>query len=367
MRRGERGRDVTAQLVVSALTGICEEGLTSAGLGLEIDATVEQDVASCESLGFETTLRWTRFVRSVEPQVDGRIRISVAPVADLSAAELDDVAAWVAPRNGPRHSYVGYLGTYAPQVRAELDALSPGAVIAQLHHGGRRTAMMIGEWDPHSSRAWLHGPWAPVDEVADAVFAALRPHLPADKFEWEAFCDRTNRMVTGFAERHGLLPDGAFDILQVTRGGDLPAPVNLVTPYDEHHFAAFEKLHYDAHPDTHLTAARIVAEGVPLWFAFHEGEVRGYITIRRSAGESIARIEHMSTDPTLPEAVRAQLKTDLLASALAQIFDDQDINQVEITTRTVTSDPAASAVGFELVRQMGLYRTVPRLTAHGAS
>ncbi|WP_134765078.1 GNAT family N-acetyltransferase [Nocardioides sp. 1609] len=367
VRRSERGRDVTAQLIVSALVGLCEDGLTSAGMGFMIDATAEQDLAVCASLGFEMTLSWTRFVRSVEPQVESAVSISVTPVAELSGAELDDVAAWVAPRNGPRQTYVGYLGTYAPQVRAELDALSPGAVVAQLHYGGHRMAMMIGEWDPESSRAWLHGPWAAADEVADAVFAALEPYLPAAKNEWEVFCDRSNRMVTGFAERHGLLPDGAFDILQVARGGQLPTPVNTVTRYDEAHFAAFEKLHYNAHPDTHLTAERIVTEGVPLWLGFYDGEVRGYITIRRSAGESIARIEHMSTAPSLAEGARTQLKTDLLASALSQIFDEPEINQVEITTRTVTSDPAAAAVGFQLIRQMGLYRTVPRLTTHVSS
>lgn len=66
VRPSERGRDVTNHLIVSALTAMCEEGLTSAGLGVIVNSTIEQDLAVCAGLGFTEDLRWTRFVRSVD-------------------------------------------------------------------------------------------------------------------------------------------------------------------------------------------------------------------------------------------------------------------------------------------------------------
>ncbi|SNS61655.1 Acetyltransferase (GNAT) family protein [Asanoa hainanensis] len=364
VRRSERGRQVTAALVASALRGFLAAGLTSAGLGVMLDEAVAQDLWVCEALGFTVAYRWTRFVRPVDGTIDSSVKLAVSKVADLPDDELRDVAVWLAARNRLPASYVGYLGSVGEQVYVELKALSPGAVLAQLHHRGKRVGLMMAEWDPKSSRAWLHGPWAPLDEAADALYAALSPHIPAEKNELEAFCDRANRIVTDFAACNGLLPDGVFNNLAFARGGEVAEPVNPVLPYEERHFAAFERLHYNAHPDTELTAARIVAEGVPLWLVFRDGAMRGYFTYRYAAGESIARIEHMSTDPSLPEDIRTEVWVDLLRAALRTIFENPRIGQVEMVTRSVQSDPGASAVGFELVRSMRIFRTVPRLTTH---
>jgi GNAT superfamily N-acetyltransferase len=362
VRRSERGRQVTAALVASTLRGFVDAGLVSAGLGMTLNDTVMQDLKVCDQLGFTTNVHWSRYVLRVDPADEAKL--SVRQVADLNDYELRQVAGWIAVRNRSRESYIAYLGTTGAQILAELNALSPGAMVAQLHHQGRRVGLMMAEWDPSpaSSRAWLHGPWAAHDRIADVLLEALKPHIPSDKHEWESFIDTENQLVTDFAARHKLLPDGGFDIHRFARGHQVGEPVNPVLPYEDKYFDAFEKLHYAAHPDTHLTAARIVAEGVALNLVFHEGVVRGYITYKFAAGESIARIEHMSTDPAVPADVRKQVRMDLLTFALHRMFENPNVGQVEIVTRSTQADNALSEVGFEVIRSTALYRIVPRLT-----
>lgn len=358
VRRRERGRQVTAALIVSALQGSFGAGLNSAGLGIELNDTVMQDMAVCKQLGFTTTLHWGRYLLPLDPP--NEVKLSVRQVEHLTDYELHDVARWIAVRNRKRTFYVGYLGTTSKHVQAELMALSTGSMLAQLHYKGKRVGLMMAEWDPapSSTRAWLHGPWAPHDQVADVLFAALTPYIPGDKNEWESFCDKENTIVTDFVTRHGLLPDREFDNNRFMRGNEIADPVSAVLPYEERYFKEFERLHYTAHPDTHLTAERIVAEEVPLNLAFYDGKVRGYITYKLSAGESIARVEHLATDVAMADNVRSQILTDLLNFALQKIFENPRIGQVEMVT---LSGSGTGDVPFEVVRSMGVYRTVPRL------
>lgn len=360
----ERGRNVTAALVSSALQGFVDAGLTSAGLGVVLTEAVEQDLTVCDQLGFAVSTRWSRFVRSLEEKTDSAVKLSVTEVADLPEDELREVAGWLAARNSQAKFYSGYLGIGSAQLQAELVALSPGAVIAQLHHAEKRVAVMMAEWDPDSARVWLHGPWAPIDQVADALFRALVPHIPSEKTELEVFCDQSNKIITNFAARNGLVPDGVFDTLAVARREEIAEPVNPVRPYEDMDFAALDKLHYNTHPDSNLTAERILAEKIPLWIAFHGDEVAGYLTCRFSAGDSVARIEHMGVEPSLPEDTRTQLRIDLLNVALREMFNDPKISQVEMARLSAKEDTGAGAVGFELIRSLNIFRTVAKLTTH---
>jgi hypothetical protein len=52
----------------------------------------------------------------------------------------------------------------------------------------------------------------------------------------------------------------------------------------------------------------------------------------------------------------------LLTFALRRMFENPNVGQVEIVTRSTQADNALSEVGFEVIRSTALYRIVPRLT-----
>ncbi|CAM3348291.1 hypothetical protein [Stackebrandtia soli] len=283
--------------------------------------------------------------------------LSTTPTSLLSTTEIAEVAAWIADRNADASAHVGYLSTRADEVSAEIANMEKGSVIAHCVRHADRVGLMIAEWDPVSTRAWLHGPWTADDAIADGLFAALAPHIPARNTEHEVFCDERNATVTGFARRHGMVLAGAFDTRSIGREVETPEPENVILPAEPHHLASFARIHRLTHPEAHRSAEQIVADDVPLLVALAGETVLGYGTRVVIPGSSTGLIEHIGVDPDLPDERRSQVRDDLLASSVRLLFANHDISHVEIVARPERA-AEFERLGFRLLRSMRAYRSV---------
>lgn len=285
--------------------------------------------------------------------------IATAAVSRLSESELVSLAAWIADRNTHHASYVGYVGVETDQVRAELADMEAGAVVAHAVAGGVRVGLLMAEWDPTSTRVWLHGPWTDDEAVADAMFAALAPHIPEQNTEHEVFCDERNATVVTFARRRGMELAGAFDILRVGRDHSIAEPEHTIVPFEPRHTEAFTRIHRHVHPEAHRTAERIVADGIPLLIALDGDTVLGYASGTVLPDSAIGTIEHVGVDPDLPQDRWAAVYRNLLAASTRRLFTDPAVSHVEIVAR-VERTPVLNEFGFRLYHAMRAYRTTAR-------
>lgn len=177
---------------------------------------------------------------------------------------IDELVAFIARMNDDPAQHVAYFGVGEADVRSTLaEAIIPPADGFYLAYENEKLVGIFGvDADPEIGRAWLLGPiiehvaW---QKIADELFNALLPIIPAGIREHELFCDAKNVNLRQFAERRQFPSRGETAIFSLERDAynRHPIPVHIQS-FQESYFNSFERLHNELFPNTYYTARQIV-------------------------------------------------------------------------------------------------------------
>ncbi len=273
------------------------------------------------------------------------MKITVVPAGD---APVEEIAEFVAARNDDDAQHIGYIGTQAADIAATLRDLYPGAVFALARDDAGALAGVLGaEWDLEIRRAWLYGPWG---DQADAMYAAVKPHIPSGAPEHELYPAMTNTAVAEFADRHGF--KGGSTSLTYTFSREHLAsvpPMSLPEATPEHH-ASFAELHDQVFPNTGSSAATLLGRTPPPLVVVEDGRLLGYVVLRLTPDSGDGELDYLAVD----ESARGRgLGRQLVRAAVHQAFADERMTSLELSTN---SD---NEVGHRLYESVGFVRGRP--------
>jgi ribosomal protein S18 acetylase RimI-like enzyme len=227
---------------------------------------------------------------------------------------------------------------------------------------GQLVGIMGLEIDPEIGRTWLFGPLiehADWQTVADQLYEAVKPMIPAEIHEYELFGDVQNANLQEFARRHAFSSLGEHAILELARADFVdPGLASRVSEYRPSFFDQLEQLHTGLFPNTYFTTRQMVerqAENRKL-FIVAEGDVlQGYIFCKREPETGEGYLDFIGVaGPFQGKGLGRQL----VAAGLAWVFMLSGIEKIAETVRASNETALAlyAAFGFVTKRMMRGYR-----------
>ncbi len=268
--------------------------------------------------------------------------------------------------------HIGYFGLTPEDIRATLRMFNlPFDRAFRLALDGNRIIGTLGaDIDRQLGRAWLYGPLVALDQdaewdaAADALYAAVAAHLPADIHEHEMFVDAENRRVRAFAGRHGFTTRGEWAIYYLTPDRLAALPAAEAQPWDDRYAPQLDALHQRLFPRSNYTLNYMLEkrdedrESTILLVAAAGDALQGYFfgRVEREAGE--AYVDLVGVD----EGQRGTgLGRRLMLAGLSRMRGLDGIRQVNLTV-AAGNDPALrlyDSLGFQRERNMVAFRRTP--------
>jgi ribosomal protein S18 acetylase RimI-like enzyme len=278
---------------------------------------------------------------------------------------FEELIHFVARLNSDGEHHIGYFGEGEADVRSSLaECLIPPADGFQMAYDGTRLAGIFGvDADPGIGRAWLFGPLiehADWQALADDLFEAVLPLIPAGIREHELFCDVRNARLGEFAVRHGFPLHSENAVLTLARGDYRPPAGRrpAILAYQEIFFDQFEQLHQTLFPAAYFSA-RQMAEKIDaqhrLWLAVEADRLLGFHFCKLEPEAGSGYVDFIGTDPS---ARGRGLGADLLAAGCDWMLAAPATQKISLTVNV--ANVAARALyekfGFVTDRIMRGYR-----------
>jgi RimJ/RimL family protein N-acetyltransferase len=280
-------------------------------------------------------------------------------------AALRAVAQFIAGLNQRAEHHIGYLGDTVESVTCELRELWRPAheVTLAAFDGARLAGVLALDADEQVGRSWLLGPFVAHDDwgmVADRLFDALLPLVPAVAGEAELFCNAANLRCIAFAERHGFTSYKDALIMQLDRADWHGEPAEDVDSPPPHWHAALIALHEATFPNTYYTGSqlleRIAASPDRRLFAVGDASgLRGYLYAERSPELGEASLEFVGV---APRARRRGSGRQLARAMLAWAFAAPSVEQVHLTVEPGNHAAVRlyEQLGFRRLQEMRSFR-----------
>jgi ribosomal protein S18 acetylase RimI-like enzyme len=282
------------------------------------------------------------------------VQIDLVRRDGATQAQLVEFGRYAATRNADPRQHIGYVGAEPHEVAADFRDLEGDYAFAVAREGSRLCGLLGAEWDLDIGRTWLYGPWTDTPELADRLFDAVRPLVPAGAAQFEVFCDAANTAAVAFAGRHGLPPHAEHVVLRFPRerlGQLTPAPLPRLARQWHDQFAA---LHDRVFPDTYAPSRVLLAQNPPILVAVEGSTLLGYVTLKLRPEFAEAQIEYVA----VAESARGRgVGARLVSAALHEAFADDRYAVMDLVTNNPTARRLYEKVGFTLLRQMRSFRT----------
>ncbi|MBL8064067.1 MAG: GNAT family N-acetyltransferase [Anaerolineales bacterium] len=278
---------------------------------------------------------------------------------------IEELISFVTRMNHHAEHHIGYFGVGETDVRSSLaeTVIPPAEGFRLAYENGNLIGVFGVDADPEINRAWLLGPiieHAEWQRIADDLFAAVLPLIPAGIGEQELFCDVNNLNLKEFAKRHGFPPRSETAIFSMERNAYIEHPISAhIIDFHETHFAQFEGLHNELFPNTYYTARQIVEkldDHHRLFIALDGGHLLGYHFCKLEPDSGY--VDFIGTSAS---ARGRGVGSSLLASGLNWMLGAPSTKRI---TLTVNADNASARrlyekFGFTLERvTCGFRRTV---------
>jgi ribosomal protein S18 acetylase RimI-like enzyme len=279
---------------------------------------------------------------------------------------LRAVAQFVAGLNRRAEHHIGYLGDTVESVTSELRELWRPAheVTLAAFDDARLAGAFALDADEEVGRSWLLGPFVEHDDwevVADRLFDALLPLVPAAAREAELFCNSANQRCVAFAGRHGFTSYKDALIMQLDRVDWHSEPAASLGSPPPHWHAELVALHEATFPNTYYTGSqllgRVAASPDRRLFAVGDASgLCGYLYAERSPELGEASLEFVGV---APRARRRGSGRQLVCAMLAWAFASPSVEQVHLTVEP--GNHAAvhlyEQLGFRRLQEMRSFRT----------
>lgn len=274
-------------------------------------------------------------------------------------ARLDALVAFVAAHNTAPEHHIGYFGLTPEDVRQSILMLNlrydRGFRLAL--RGNHLVGVMGVDFDREIARAWLYGPlvvdsdWA---SVADALYAAVHPSIPAGVVEQQMFVDAANRHSAAFAARHGFMAQGAWAIYYITPQRMAALPPAAAEAWDGGYAEQLAALHDALFPGSNYTVTYMLqelAKGGILLLLSDAGRLAGYFFGRAEPESGEAYIDLIGVAPAYR---RAGLGRRLVLAGLSALRPMPGLRQVNLSV-AAGNEPAMrlyDSLGFVKERDM---------------
>jgi len=269
---------------------------------------------------------------------------------------FEELLQFVARLNCQPAHHIGYFDETPAAIRETLRELRPPA--QETFHLAMDEGRLVGvlglEIDPEIGRVWLFGPLiehADWQALADRLYAAVRPLIPAAIHEHELFGDVKNVHLQEFAERHAFPLLGEHAILELKRAEFMGArrPRLSADQYRPGLFEQLERLHDELFPHTYLTARQMVErqnENKKLFVMVNEDVLQGYVFCKVEPESGEGYIDFIGVaGPYQGQGIGRQL----LAAALGWIFSVPGIEKVAETVNASNARALKLYAEFDFV------------------
>lgn len=284
-------------------------------------------------------------------------------IVPVRGAQFDELVAFVTRLNALTEHHIGFFGAREDDIRQTLAALDPpvheGFVVAEAD--GVTVGLMGVECDTEIGRAWLFGPLIDHPDwqtLADRLYAAVQPLLPAGIHEHDIFCDVHNHNCRTFATRHGFDLRKEAAILNLSRERFALVPPMAAESYVEVYFEQLEALHNLLFPGTYYTARQMVEKQdaeTHLLVATENRQLLGYIFFKLEPEAAQGYIDFIGVaEPYRNRGIGKRL----LAAAVHIMAAAPQVQVISLTT-TPANEAAMrlyAGMGFTLERTMAAFR-----------
>lgn len=267
--------------------------------------------------------------------------------------------------NGEGIHHIGFFGEAEADVRASLaECLIPPAEGFMMAYDQDQLVGVFGvDADTEVNHAWLFGPLvehADWHAIADRLYSAVLPLIPAYIRDRDLFCDVQNVHIEEFAARHGFPLHSENAVLALIPGKYTPSAkrMSYIISYEERFFEQFEELHRELFPNTYFTSRQMVEkidENHRLFFAVEGDQLLGYLFCKIEPESESGYIDFIGTDSS---ARRRGIGADLLTSGVEGMLSAQTTKKINLTVNA--NNTAArnlyEKIGFTVQRVMRGYR-----------
>jgi ribosomal protein S18 acetylase RimI-like enzyme len=278
---------------------------------------------------------------------------------------FEDIVKFISRLNNDGTHHIGYFGTDEADIRQTLRELEPpiAGTFQLAMEDGRIVGVLGAEADPEIGRAWLFGPLIEHTDwqtVADRLYEALKPLIPAGIHEHELFCDMRNLNVQEFAARHGfpLRSENALLVLEKSNFGMCEIPDQSIEKYSDPFFEQFNELHNNLFPNTYYTARQIVEkqnDKTRLFIAANADILQGYVFCKAEPETGQGYLDFIGVPPQFQGQ---GIGKRLMSAALGWMFSMPGIKKVAetVNTNNITALRLYNQFGFISHRTMRGYR-----------
>jgi ribosomal protein S18 acetylase RimI-like enzyme len=182
------------------------------------------------------------------------------------AAELDEIARFIARQQESPESCVPFFGRTPPEVASEIEAWGASwprqSLVAKLSES--IVGFIGADVDPEQGRVWLHGPFAEPgqwDSLADVLLErVLTDVVPGEVGDLELAGDVANERLGDLARRHGFRRGKPSRSLEIGRDAISRLPSITLPALGADHHAEFVALHDKLFPGTYYSGAQLVRQ-----------------------------------------------------------------------------------------------------------
>ncbi|MDT0159019.1 GNAT family N-acetyltransferase [Bacillus sp. AG4(2022)] len=222
----------------------------------------------------------------------------------LTKEDIFELADYAAAKNRQPDSFVGYLGTEAPDIAEDLADLSKDKDSACFIHRedpSKITGFLGVDADTERGVGELWGPFADPrswDDSAAYLLSLAEEYFGNRLNQWHLFIGRKNERCKSLAEKKGFKLASSQMFMELTLenpvGGEAPS---LLT---KEFFADFTHLHDSLFPATYYSGSEMLEkfDEQHLIFAItKDNELSGYLYAELDSEEKAASIEFMGVSP----------------------------------------------------------------------
>ena len=248
------------------------------------------------------------------------------------ASDLEPVARLIHGQQQEPERHIAYLGTTLESITADIESLGDWHVhTAVAEHDGRLVGALIPELDLEMGRTWLFGPFVDAEgwaSIADELYTLVRSALPEVITEEEALSDSRSSLLPAWCDRNGFSADEASVLLDLRPGATRPSSDTRTRALRADDHDAVKRLHDEAFPGTHRTAAALVEMTEPRAVIEVDDEVAGYIAYEVQSDNS-GYIDYLAVDAAHRSA---GLGRALVEHACLDLFD-RGVANVHLSVR----------------------------------